>query len=96
MLTPQNEISQIARKTGISSAMRLAMVAPKPATWQPSVDGGPPRVEWWDQVVLQADSYDATEGKGTEERYQGITGLVEHPAQVPPPSQYTDESSTHR
>ena len=85
----QSEISQIARKTGISSAMRLAMVAPRPATWQPSVAGGPPEIEWWDQVVLQADTYDVPEEKTAEERYQGITSLVEHPAQVAPPSQYS-------
>ncbi|XP_043218928.1 U4/U6 small nuclear ribonucleoprotein Prp3-like isoform X1 [Amphibalanus amphitrite] len=82
----QSEISQIARKTGISSAMRLAMVAPRPATWQPSVAGGPPQIEWWDQVVTQTDTYEAAEQKPEEERYEGITSLVEHPAQMAPPT----------
>ena len=76
--------------------MRLAMVAPRPATWQPSVAGGPPEIEWWDQVVLQGDSYDVPEDLPAEERYQGITSLVEHPAQVAPPSQYIRPSRAVR
>ncbi|XP_011633950.1 U4/U6 small nuclear ribonucleoprotein Prp3 [Pogonomyrmex barbatus] len=44
----QNEISQIARKTGISSATKLALIAPKTEALSEDV----PNVEWWDSVIL--------------------------------------------
>ena len=69
--------------------MRLAMVAPRLVAGQPAAAAGaPPQIEWWDQVVLQTDSYQAAQDKPEEERYHGITSLVEHPAQMAPPSQY--------
>jgi U4/U6 small nuclear ribonucleoprotein PRP3 len=65
----QNEISQIARKTGISSATKLALIAPKTEALNEDV----PNIEWWDSVILNVS--DST-----------ITNLVEHPAQMRPPS----------
>ncbi|KAG5324296.1 PRPF3 protein, partial [Pseudoatta argentina] len=44
----QNEISQIARKTGISSATKLALIAPKTEALSEDV----PNIEWWDSVIL--------------------------------------------
>ncbi|CAH0730681.1 unnamed protein product, partial [Brenthis ino] len=43
----QNEISQIARKTGISSATKLALLAAD----APDADRVPD-IEWWDSVIL--------------------------------------------
>ncbi|XP_041968747.1 U4/U6 small nuclear ribonucleoprotein Prp3 isoform X2 [Aricia agestis] len=43
----QNEISQIARKTGISSATKLALLAAD----APDTDRVPD-IEWWDSVIL--------------------------------------------
>ena len=47
----QNEISQIARKTGISSATKLALIAPKTDIHSEDV----PAMEWWDSVILTED-----------------------------------------
>ena len=43
----QSEIASVARKTGISSATKLALIAP-------SADQAEdiPRVEWWDAAIL--------------------------------------------
>lgn len=48
----QNEISQIAQKTGITSATKLALIAPKVETQVEEI----PNVEWWDSVILTKDS----------------------------------------
>lgn len=55
----QNEISQIARKTGISSATRLALLAAD----APDADG-PPDVEWWDSVILMTADERETKRRG--------------------------------
>uniref|UniRef100_A0A914V0G0 Pre-mRNA-splicing factor 3 domain-containing protein n=1 Tax=Plectus sambesii TaxID=2011161 RepID=A0A914V0G0_9BILA len=49
----QAEISQAAKNTGISSAVKLAMVAPKHETSDKEV----PLMEWWDSVVLDGKEY---------------------------------------
>lgn len=49
----QNEISQIARKTGISSATKLAQIAPKIETQVDEI----PTLEWWDSVILTGNSW---------------------------------------
>ena len=46
----QSEIASVARKTGISSATKLALLAHHRET----VDDEIPAVEWWDQDVLNA------------------------------------------
>lgn len=45
----QSEISKTAKQTGISSAVKLAIVTPGDSE---SADGYIPSVEWWDEVVL--------------------------------------------
>lgn len=77
----QSEISQIAKKTGITSATKLAQIAPK--VEQTSADI--PHVEWWDSVILFNDSYgpDDEEPKLKEE---AITHLIEHPIQMKAPT----------
>lgn len=79
----QNEISQIARKTGISSATKLALIAPKADTTLEEV----PAMEWWDSVIL-ADSLNTLDSNGgIVVREQAITNLIEHPTQIRPPNE---------
>ncbi|CAL1673952.1 unnamed protein product [Lasius platythorax] len=76
----QNEISQIARKTGISSATKLALIAPKTEALSEDV----PNVEWWDSVILTSGY--PNENEPTTIKSSAITNLVEHPAQMRPPT----------
>ena len=48
----QSEIASVARKTGISSATKLALIAP-------SVDQAEdvPDIEWWDAAILPGKRY---------------------------------------
>jgi U4/U6 small nuclear ribonucleoprotein PRP3 len=77
----QNEISQIARKTGISSATKLALIAPKPDTHADDV----PTMEWWDTIVTNCD-YEKMDSGKISVRENAITNLIEHPTQMRPPS----------
>ncbi|CAG5077489.1 Similar to PRPF3: U4/U6 small nuclear ribonucleoprotein Prp3 (Homo sapiens) [Cotesia congregata] len=78
----QNEISQIARKTGISSATKLALIAPKTEALNEDV----PNVEWWDSVIL-ASGYPVKEDEQVQIKHSTITNLVEHPIQMRPPTE---------
>lgn len=78
----QNEISQIARKTGISSATKLALIAPKTEALSEDV----PNVEWWDSVIFTGGY--PNEDEQTAIKNSTITNLVEHPTQMRPPSMY--------
>ena len=78
----QNEISQIAKKTGISSATKLAQIAPKE-----QAEEHVPNVEWWDSVILlKRDGYKSDESGRIPIKEQGITNLVEHPIQMRAPT----------
>lgn len=77
----QAEISQIARKTGISSATKLALIAPKTDIHADDV----PEMEWWDSVILSHDLNTMINGK-ISIRKSAITNLIEHPTQMRPPS----------
>lgn len=77
-----NEISQIARRTGISSATKLALIAPKSEALSEDV----PNVEWWDSVILTGGY--PNENESTTIKSSTITNLVEHPMQMRPPSTY--------
>lgn len=77
----QNEISQIARKTGISSATKLALIAPKQDT-----PDDVPSMEWWDSVILTNDLNTLDEEGNICIRQTAITNLIEHPTQMKPPS----------
>ncbi|KAJ8873936.1 hypothetical protein PR048_024774 [Dryococelus australis] len=77
----QNEISQIAKKTGISSATKLALIAPKTETTEDDV----PYVEWWDSVILN-DKYVDKYGEFNI-RELTVSNLVEHPTQLRPPTE---------
>ncbi len=54
----QNEISQIARKTGINSVTALALVAPRSGPGERKEEEDVPDLEWWDSVILQTRSYE--------------------------------------
>ncbi|KAK0086294.1 hypothetical protein PV325_001839 [Microctonus aethiopoides] len=76
----QNEISQIARKTGISSVTKLALIAPKIESLNEDI----PNVEWWDSVILSSGYSDINEP--AQIKNATITNLVEHPTQMKPPT----------
>ena len=44
----QAEISQAARKTGIHTSTRLALIAPK----KELKEGDIPEIEWWDSYII--------------------------------------------
>ncbi|XP_028910956.1 U4/U6 small nuclear ribonucleoprotein Prp3 isoform X2 [Ornithorhynchus anatinus] len=75
----QAEISQAARKTGIHTSTKLALIAPK----KELKEGDIPEIEWWDSYIIP-NGFDLNEAPKKEE-YFGITNLVEHPAQLNPP-----------
>ncbi|NXH18096.1 PRPF3 protein, partial [Bucco capensis] len=79
----QAEISQAARKTGIHTSTKLALITPK----KELKEGEIPEVEWWDSYIIPngLDLKGGTSSKRDE--YFGITNLVEHPAQLNPPDQ---------
>ncbi|XP_041768520.1 U4/U6 small nuclear ribonucleoprotein Prp3 [Anopheles merus] len=79
----QNEISQIARKTGISSATKLALIAPKSDTYLNDV----PQMEWWDSVILMDDLNTLNAQGSIAIRESSITNLIEHPTQMRPPNE---------
>ncbi|XP_059476632.1 U4/U6 small nuclear ribonucleoprotein Prp3 isoform X2 [Neocloeon triangulifer] len=77
----QSEISQIARKTGITTTTKLALITPTD-----SRDDEVPEVEWWDSIILAGDKYAfKSDGKVI---FQGgaVTNLVEHPTQMRAPT----------
>ena len=49
----QSEIASVARKTGISSATKLALIAPSKDLFDDSI----PIVEWWDAAILAQKQY---------------------------------------
>lgn len=74
----QEEIAQAAKKTGISSATKLALIVPR----KEYKEGEVPEVEWWDSYILQSDNYDKY---NKESKLEGVTALVEHPIQMKSP-----------
>ncbi|GMS89013.1 hypothetical protein PENTCL1PPCAC_30846 [Pristionchus entomophagus] len=80
----QQEISKAAKQTGISSAVKLAMVTPAGTS---KVEMIPP-IEWWDQVVIEADDYDNLPTEEDASRYDStISDLIEHPIKLQPPNE---------
>ncbi|NXG40224.1 PRPF3 protein, partial [Dromaius novaehollandiae] len=77
----QAEISQAARKTGIHTSTKLALITPK----KELKEGEIPEIEWWDSYIIP-NGLDLARGTPSKrEEYFGITNLVEHPAQLNPP-----------
>lgn len=75
----QKEIAAVAKKTGISSATKLALITPKEAQ-----EDTVPDVEWWDANILPSRKYINLQSEYTEETIAGVTALVEHPIQKHP------------
>ncbi|NWV33536.1 PRPF3 protein, partial [Grantiella picta] len=77
----QAEISQAARKTGIHTSTKLALITPK----KELKEGEIPEIEWWDSYIIPNGLN--LKGGTTSKRDDsfGITNLVEHPAQLNPP-----------
>ncbi|VDK68612.1 unnamed protein product [Litomosoides sigmodontis] len=67
----QAEITQIAKKTGMSSSVKLAMLTPSSSTVSDV-----PVVEWWDEVVL-GGSYDLIPDENIDS--DGKLGLIKAP-----------------
>lgn len=78
----QNEISQIAKKTGISSATKLALIAKSEGLCDEI-----PQMEWWDSVIL-VDNLDTMIDGKIAIKDNVINTLVEHPTQMRCPSEY--------
>ncbi|XP_078735424.1 U4/U6 small nuclear ribonucleoprotein Prp3 [Lampetra fluviatilis] len=80
----QSEIAQAAKKTGIQSATKLALIAPK----KEQQDDEVPEVEWWDYYILPSSYDHESDVHMVLEKGQldGITNLVEHPAQINSPT----------
>lgn len=76
----QNEISQIAKKTGISSATKLALIAKSEGLCDEI-----PQMEWWDSVIL-VDNLDTMKDGKIAIKDDVINTLVEHPTQMRCPS----------
>ncbi|KAK9731204.1 Protein of unknown function (DUF1115) [Popillia japonica] len=72
----QNEISQIAKKTGISSATKLALIAKSEGLIEDI-----PQMEWWDSVIL-VDNLDTIVNGKIVIKDSAINNLVEHPTQM--------------
>lgn len=70
----QKEIAAAAKKTGISSATKLALITPKEAQ-----EDIVPDVEWWDANILPGGKYIGVEADIVEDSVGGVTALVEHP-----------------
>ncbi|EDQ90710.1 uncharacterized protein MONBRDRAFT_20505 [Monosiga brevicollis MX1] len=69
----QSEVSSAAQKAGISAAARLALVPKREELESTTV----PDVEWWDQVLLGDQTYEAQAESGKP--LNDITRLVQHP-----------------
>ncbi|XP_042211720.1 U4/U6 small nuclear ribonucleoprotein Prp3-like isoform X2 [Homarus americanus] len=78
----QNEISQVAKKTGISSAAKLAQLEQREMK---SVCDDSPDIEWWDAIILQGNRY-PEEGEPVKVKDDCITRLIEHPLEMRCPS----------
>lgn len=88
----QGEIASTARKTGISSATKLALIAPSKEVYEDRV----PDVEWWDAAILPTGRMEDLDrnlssavpmpGGVIIGKYCDISNLVEHPVPVYPPT----------
>ncbi|CAF3717455.1 unnamed protein product [Rotaria sp. Silwood1] len=78
----QQEISQIAKKTGIAVENKVTIIQPKKFFSELDV----PDIEWWDYVILQQNNYSViTPDANIPPMLTGITQLIEHPIQLKPP-----------
>ena len=76
----QSEIFCAARRTGISSATRLAQMQGDIIAEKAGIEQTP-LIEWWDAVVLSSNQYPAADDK-IKAKSDYITNLVEHPLEI--------------
>lgn len=85
----QEEIAKASKRTGISSAAKLAMIAPFKNDTEDLVV---PDVEWWDAIVLANKNYGDIEKNIPDERkFKNITHLIQHPIPLKAPTEPTKE-----
>ncbi|CAB3995994.1 U4 U6 small nuclear ribonucleo Prp3 [Paramuricea clavata] len=82
----QAQIAAAAKKTGISSATKLALITPSKELQQDTI----PAVEWWDAAVMpnmKYETYLALTEQDKPKHLQGLTSYIEHPVQSHPPAE---------
>ncbi|KAF0987249.1 hypothetical protein HZS_4512 [Henneguya salminicola] len=104
----QDKIQSTAKRTGIASATKLAMVTLK---HEAETSGKTPDIEWWDTSILPTRSYAAFEEIRSkillnkldsdssarlllQDSLAGITNLIEHPVPRLPPGEARDSSAS--
>eukprot|EP00040_Diaphanoeca_grandis_P011716 m.60073 g.60073 ORF g.60073 m.60073 type:complete len:632 (-) comp22796_c0_seq1:215-2110(-) len=84
----QEEIAKASKRTGISSATKLALIAPFKNDTEDLVV---PDFEWWDRPLLRVhgqNSYTFLDGNmADEKKFPSITHLIQHPILVQPPAE---------
>ncbi|KII69094.1 U4/U6 small nuclear ribonucleoprotein Prp3 [Thelohanellus kitauei] len=103
----QDKIQELAKRTGIASATKLAMVTIKEGA---EISGKIPDIEWWDKSILPTQSYTMFKRLSQNITYAvlkkdsdcqnrflniltGITNLVEHPVPRLPPGEARDTNA---
>ena len=90
----QAQIAAAAKKTGISSATKLALITPSKELQQDTI----PAVEWWDAAVMpnmKYETYLALTEQDKPKHLQGLTSYIEHPVQSHPPGWYPEGFGLH-
>ena len=83
----QAQIAAAAKKTGISSATKLALITPSKDLQRDTI----PEVEWWDAGVMPNMKYEVFIRLPEQDKpnyLQGLTSYIEHPIQHHPPGGY--------
>ncbi|CAG7674038.1 unnamed protein product [Allacma fusca] len=85
----QQEIADKARKTGISTAARLARLSGAVASSTDPKQEYIPKIEWWDSLLLE-DKEKEQLGYDYPVDEINVTNLIEHPIQLRCPTEPTD------
>lgn len=82
LLKLQQEIADKARKTGISTAARLAKLSGVTGPTEKQIEYVP-QVEWWDSIILdEKDSKKELLTYDSPVKEDAVTTLIEHPTQL--------------
>ncbi|XP_028391992.1 U4/U6 small nuclear ribonucleoprotein Prp3-like [Dendronephthya gigantea] len=82
----QAQIAAAAKKTGISSATKLALITPSKEVQLDTI----PEVEWWDAAIMPNMKYEAYQEVSDQDKpnyLRGLTSYIEHPIQRHPPAE---------
>ena len=80
----QAEIAERSKKTGISSAAKLALMAPFKNDTEDLVV---PETEWWDNSILADRSYANIGAEGVPPNLKNVTHYIQHPIEIEPPGE---------